>query len=369
RTIIRSSRASGSPAATSARAASTRRPRAATSRAKPGAGGSARSAGFRSGARPDTARCSSTPASISCATRTAPSGSSACPTSATRWSAPGSASISRSARASYASACASRSPASSTRGRSPTPTSTAPRRAGRSRPRAVSRCGRSAGCGCAPAPATRASRWRSTATACASRTARPINGSAARSRSAVRCNRSLVRALALAAVLLGPRLAGAFVDSAQFMDQSPDNPHAATTSASSEGVYPTGAPRVAGQTCAACHTDGPGVVQLKLGADPASLFTDGYEPGQTYTFELELLGELEGTDFNLPATCTEVPTGHDNFNYVQCDNNNFGLEIDSAAGPLTGLCAVAPVNGVCPPPSPSDESLVAPGGDAVFGNR
>jgi len=185
----------------------------------------------------------------------------------------------------------------------------------------------------------------------------------------VRCNRSLVRALALAAVLLGPRLAGAFVDSAQFMDQSPDNPHAATTSASSEGVYPTGAPRVAGQTCAACHTDGPGVVQLKLGADPASLFTDGYEPGQTYTFELELLGELEGTDFNLPATCTEVPTGHDNFNYVQCDNNNFGLEIDSAAGPLTGLCAVAPVNGVCPPPSPSDESLVAPGGDAVFGNR
>jgi hypothetical protein len=59
---------------------------------------------------------------------------------------------------------------------------------------------------------------------------------------------------------------------------------------------------------------------------------------------------------------------------VPCNNNQFALEIDDATGtPLAGsgvFCAAAPMGGMCPMPNPNgDESLVAPDGDAVFGNR
>ncbi len=161
----------------------------------------------------------------------------------------------------------------------------------------------------------------------------------------------------------------AFADSTQFFT-SAVIPHIATIGASSEGIYFTGAPRFAGQTCAACHIDGPGKIGVKVGADLTALFTTGYVPGQTYALEVELIGEIDGLS-HTGATCTAPPTQLDHYTYVQCNNNNYALEIDTPTGPLTGgYCQVAPVNGKCPDPNPaSDESLVAPDDDAVFGNR
>jgi hypothetical protein len=165
--------------------------------------------------------------------------------------------------------------------------------------------------------------------------------------------------------------AWAFADASQFFDAK-QMPHAATFGASSEGIYFTGAPRFVSQSCAACHTDGPGRVAIKLGADQPSLFTDGYQPGTTYLLEVELLGETAGLEYNTP-TCTDPPTGRDTFTYVQCNNNGFALEIDSAAGPLAGptvFCAAQPVFGICPKPDvTNDEAVVAPDGDAVFDFR
>lgn len=181
--------------------------------------------------------------------------------------------------------------------------------------------------------------------------------------------RSSVLALALASLASGE--ARAFDDASQFFVQ-PGTPHAATYGASAEGVYFTGAPRFLSQTCGNCHTDGPGVVRLKLGADQPSLFSDGYQPGTTYELEVELQGETEGTQYATP-TCTEPRTRNDQYAYVPCNNNSYALEIDARDGPLAGpsvFCAAPPIAGACPMPSPlSDESLVSPDGDAVFGNR
>src|SRR5262249_8929668 len=74
----------------------------------------------------------------------------------------------------------------------------------------------------------------------------------------------------------------------------------------------------------------------------------------------------------------------DNFNYVQCNNNGFGLEIDDntntplapAMGPMGPMgpsvfCPQRPnAAGVCPPADITiDQALVAPGGDAVFDSK
>jgi hypothetical protein len=173
-------------------------------------------------------------------------------------------------------------------------------------------------------------------------------------------------------VCAAPATAHAFADATQFFND-PANPHGATFGAVAEGLYFTGAPRFASQTCADCHIDGPGQVAIRIGADPPSLFTDGYTPGATYALEVELLNETEGTQLG-GATCTVPPGPRDTYAYVPCNNNNFALEIDDAGGvPLAGanvFCAQAPMGGVCPMPDPNgDESLVAPDGDAVFGNR
>ncbi len=175
-------------------------------------------------------------------------------------------------------------------------------------------------------------------------------------------------AILLVASLLAPRLALAFADSTQFFANAA-LPHSATVSASSEGIYFTGAPRFAGQNCAACHVDGPGKIGIKVGADVTSLFSNGYVPGQTYVLEVELLGETQGLSHT--GSCTAPPTPLDHYAYVQCNNNNYALEIDTPRGPLAGgFCASAPSKNVCPAPNPfADESLVAPAGDAAFGNR
>jgi MYXO-CTERM domain-containing protein len=172
-------------------------------------------------------------------------------------------------------------------------------------------------------------------------------------------------------VLFASGSAAAFDDASQFFAQ-PSTPHAATYGASAEGLYFTGAPRFLSMTCAECHTDGPQQVRLKLGADDPSLFTDGYQPGNTYELEVELLDEVEGLDYT-GTTCTEPPGRNDKYTYVQCNNNSFALEVDAPSGPLGGpgvFCPQAPLAGMCPRANPfSDEVVVAPDGDAVFGNR
>jgi hypothetical protein len=106
---------------------------------------------------------------------------------------------------------------------------------------------------------------------------------------------------------------------------------------------------------------------MKVTSDPADLFASGYQPAQTYVLTVSLVGETLGTQYDGTPTCTE-DTGEP---YVQCNNNNFALEIDDARGPLQGgYCAGTPdASGACPSPSPTDDAWVAPDGDAVFGNR
>lgn len=174
------------------------------------------------------------------------------------------------------------------------------------------------------------------------------------------------------AVVALPALAHAFAEPSQFFNISV-NPHAATYGPSGEGVYFTGAPRFASQTCASCHTAGPQIVGLRLGADDPGLFDEGYTPGTTYTLEVELTNETEGIKFNTP-TCTDVPIKGDMFSFVPCNNNGFALEIDDSTGmPLAGdgvFCSEPPMGGMCPAADfNKDETIVAPDGDAVFANR
>jgi hypothetical protein len=177
--------------------------------------------------------------------------------------------------------------------------------------------------------------------------------------------------LSIASSILFAKKARAFDDATQFFNV-PGAPHAATFGASGEGIYFTGAPRFLGMTCDKCHTDGPGLVRLKLGADDVSLFSTGYNPGQTYQLEVEIQGETKGLDYS-GSTCTEPPLKNDHYTYQQCNNNSFAMEIDTLTGPLAGatvFCANPPVNGNCPAPNPlADESMVSPDNDAVFGNR
>jgi hypothetical protein len=178
-----------------------------------------------------------------------------------------------------------------------------------------------------------------------------------------------LRCSLIVALVALPAVAHAFAEPAQFF---PIVPHSATYGPSGEGVYFTGAPRFASQTCASCHVDGPGVVGLRLGADDPSLFADGYQPGATYRLQVELVDEVAGTRFS-SATCTDPPSDGDSFNFVPCNNNGFALEIDAAGVPLSGpgvFCAARPASGACPAPTPeADQSVVAPDGDAVFANR
>jgi hypothetical protein len=180
-------------------------------------------------------------------------------------------------------------------------------------------------------------------------------------------------ALALGVALAAPSAAHAFADAAQFFANTA--PNAATFGATSEGLYFTGAPRFASLDCSSCHTDGPQKVGLLLNADDPTLFSTGYKPGTIYELQIELTNETEGVTYKTP-TCTDPPAPGDNFNYVQCNNNGFGLEIDDSSGtPLAPkdmkssiYCPQRPgANGTCPPADfTTDQALVAPGGDAVF---
>jgi len=169
--------------------------------------------------------------------------------------------------------------------------------------------------------------------------------------------------------ICAPRAAAAFADSSQFFTTAAF-PHAATVGASGEGVYFTGAPRFAGLDCAACHARGPQVVQLQITADPPGLFSDGYMAGVAYEIEVALIGESLGLEHS-GTSCTVPPGRTETYPYKACNNNSFAAEVDDADGPLrTALCAGQPSAGACPSPEAFvDETIVAPDGDAVFGNR
>jgi hypothetical protein len=99
------------------------------------------------------------------------------------------------------------------------------------------------------------------------------------------------------------------------------------------------------------------------------LLDSGYAAGQPYELEVTLTGATLGAGYATP-TCTEPPSAGEAYAYVPCDSNGFALELDAAGGALSSLCAAAPVDGACPPPSASDDEVViAPSGDAAFANR
>jgi hypothetical protein len=150
----------------------------------------------------------------------------------------------------------------------------------------------------------------------------------------------------------------AFDDPSQFSPML-----SATTSASSEGLYFTGAPRGAGLECSSCHLDAAGKIDIKIGANPADLFATGWQPNTQYEIEIELLDEQQGLPFNTPdGTCTEPGT---KMNYVQCNNNNFSLEIDADNGPIGTLCAEAS----CASDPFSDEVQISSDKTAALANR
>jgi hypothetical protein len=181
--------------------------------------------------------------------------------------------------------------------------------------------------------------------------------------------------LLVAALVLAPGAAHAFADASQFFNPDPQK-FPATVGASGDGLYFTGAPRFASLGCSTCHTDGPQKVGLQLNAVETSLFTDGYVPGHTYELQVQLTNEVEGLTWNT-KTCTDPPAPGDTYQYVQCNNNGFGLEIDDSTGaplsPMTSmsmLCPQMPAGGTCPMPDfTRDDAIVAPGGDAIFGAK
>ena len=72
------------------------------------------------------------------------------------------------------------------------------------------------------------------------------------------------------------------------------------------GMYATGSARFKGYTCDLCHTGGEGRVSVSVTSEPTELIGSGiYTPGQTYTIQVELLGEHRGLEsaFN-PNTFT-----------------------------------------------------------------
>lgn len=180
-----------------------------------------------------------------------------------------------------------------------------------------------------------------------------------------------MRSSIIVVLLASSSVAHAFADSSQFFDPAA-NPHSATFGASGEGLYFTGARRFASLDCSSCHLGGPQHVGLRLNADDQALFATGYEPGKTYELQVVLTNESEGRAYKSP-TCTDPPAPGDNFTYVQCNNNGFALEIDAADVPLAGpslFCARQPLAGMCPMPDYTvDQTLVAPGGDTVFGSK
>src|SRR4051794_22009499 len=96
--------------------------------------------------------------------------------------------------------------------------------------------------------------------------------------------------LVLVVALGGTRDAAAFPTGVQF-DGDP------LTTDGAGGIAFDGAPRWAGHTCAACHTDAPGIVGIRLEADEPALFTDGWTPNKQYHLRVVLTNEWAAVEY------------------------------------------------------------------------
>ena len=152
------------------------------------------------------------------------------------------------------------------------------------------------------------------------------------------------RALLILAIVLAPRVARAFPAGLQF-DQDPLNLNMRGDGAG--GIPFTGSPRLAGHTCAVCHTDAPGLIGLRLESDHPEIFTDGWKPGQVYHLRVILTGEWAGVEYKKNAGMCGDTTATP---FLPCDDNGFAIEMDDPQGEVVGALAQF-VNGACASPT------------------
>jgi MYXO-CTERM domain-containing protein len=148
-----------------------------------------------------------------------------------------------------------------------------------------------------------------------------------------------MRAAVVALVLVvAARDASAFETGDQF-DLDP------LTETGAGGIAFDGAPRWAGHTCAVCHTEAPGLVNLRLEADHPELFTDGWKPNQQYHLRV-VLSQTWADEGNraIGDNCGEKVTP-----YRPCDHNGFAIELADSHGKPIGTLAQFAATACVPP--------------------
>jgi uncharacterized protein (TIGR03382 family) len=146
-----------------------------------------------------------------------------------------------------------------------------------------------------------------------------------------------VKCTVLVALLLAPAIAHAYSSGASF------DSDALGAGGGGDGIAFDGAPRWTSHTCAVCHTDAPGTIGVKLEADHAELFTEGWKGGTQYHLRVVLENEHEGVAYTSNGDMCGFP---DDMPFKPCNKNGFALEIDDASGAPKGT--FAPVtNGAC----------------------
>lgn len=133
-----------------------------------------------------------------------------------------------------------------------------------------------------------------------------------------------------------------------------------------DGIRFVGAPDFPRATCGSCHTGGPNLAAVRLGADDPSLFSSGYNPGQTYQLEVQLMGETLGLEYNGPSRCGNIPKQ----GFVPCNSNGFALEADDGGGNLAGaMCPTNSGGGACASPTGPTTVLLTLDGHELIASR
>jgi MYXO-CTERM domain-containing protein len=167
----------------------------------------------------------------------------------------------------------------------------------------------------------------------------------------------VTRALVAIAVLACASPAHAFPTGLQF-DANP------LTNDGAGGVAFDGAPRWTAHTCAVCHTDAPGTIDIRVEADDPTLFTDGWKKLKQYHLRVLLLNEHAGLQYQANGDACGTQT----MPYAACNNNGFALEMDDANGKAIGAYAVV-ANGACAMGTPpGTDARVLMDGTAVTHN-
>jgi hypothetical protein len=140
-----------------------------------------------------------------------------------------------------------------------------------------------------------------------------------------------------ALALYGEREAGAFRYAIRF-DSDPSRQYVdedgMLTAGGAGNIYFTGSQRFYGLTCAVCHINAPGIIEIGVGSNPTGVFDAGYVPNTLYNLQVELLNEIAGTELNDPSVCPAVA----------CNVNIFVLEVQDGLGQPAGvLCPGKPV--------------------------